>query len=424
MGRTDVPFHTSSAVGRRWVRVGSGVVLAMVLALVAHTPSANASATIYFRSVSSANPSSSTTSLSLPAPANITVGDLLFLDIDSSAGVPSQSATFTQSYDSFDSYLGWTVVTAGNIASSYTISLSSGGAANVRLIDYVGTKTSSPVTPSGTVSPTLGFGSTSLSYSSITPAAAGSMIMVGTDAEATGDTITPPSGFTSRIHQSASGSSSDNSDWLDPSSSATGTKTGSLSSGANWGTAVFAFAPAASGTLQFSTSPNTPTLPGVTLNGLPQTVSAQMSNFGVDDTTGSGSGWNVTVNGNTGGGLSPVFAQYCPNATCGSDTGPAYVASGQTLPASSLTLSTTGASWSTTGGSGSAPTFTCSAGCAMDSGSAVKVASAAVSAGEGPWSTSGLGASSVSLSTPTTLRTLSNGEVYRVDLLWTLSSTP
>src|ERR1700753_2499217 len=99
------------------------------------------------------------------------------------------------------------------------------------------------------------------------------------------------------------------------------------------------------GSLSFATAPALPTLTAITLNGQAQTTNTTMTNFTVQDATGSGAGWNVTVNGNSAGGKSPVFKQYCPNATCGTDTGPGYVTSGQTLAANSLTLSSTSASF-------------------------------------------------------------------------------
>jgi hypothetical protein len=147
-----------------------------------------------------------------------------------------------------------------------------------------------------------------------------------------------------------------------------------------------------------------------------------MNSFTVDDTTGSGSGWNVTVAGDGTAGKSAVLKQYCTQAGgCGTDP-LGYVASGQTLPANSLKLNTTGASF--TGANGTAPTFQCSSGCSVDAASPTKIASAAAGAGAGPWQTTGFGASSLSLSTATTLRTLPANEIYRADLLWTLSSGP
>src|SRR5437588_11149661 len=125
------------------------------------------------------------------------------------------------------------------------------------------------------------------------------------------------------------------------------------------------------GSLSFSTAPAMPTLKEVTLTGGAQTTNTTMTFFGVDDATGSGSGWNTTVAGQSGSEKSAVFAQYCPTATCGTDS-KGYVPSGATLPANSLTLSSTGASFSAQSGStGTAPTLQCSSPCNVDSASAV-----------------------------------------------------
>jgi WxL domain surface cell wall-binding len=179
------------------------------------------------------------------------------------------------------------------------------------------------------------------------------------------------------------------------------------------------------GSLSFSAAPAMPTLTAITLNGQAQTTNTTMTNFTVQDATGSGSGWNVTVNGNSNTGKSPVFKQYCPNATCGTDSGPGYVTGGQALPANSLTVNSTGASFSAQNGStGPAPTLQCSSACNVDSASAVKIGSAAVNAGMGTWGTTGWSATSLALSTPSTLKTLQTNEVYRADLVWTLNSGP
>jgi hypothetical protein len=178
------------------------------------------------------------------------------------------------------------------------------------------------------------------------------------------------------------------------------------------------------GSLSFSTTPAFPTLGTVTLTGGTQTTNATMTNFGIADATGSGSGWNATVAGQAGAGKSVVFKQYCPTATCGADP-EGYVTGGATLAANSLTLNSTGASFAAQSGStGTAPTLQCAGVCNVDSGSAVKIASAAVSAGMGTWLTTGFTATSLALSTASTLKALSNGEVYRVNLLWTLSTGP
>jgi uncharacterized protein YraI len=178
------------------------------------------------------------------------------------------------------------------------------------------------------------------------------------------------------------------------------------------------------GALTFSTAPTMPTLSSITLNGSAQTTTTAMTNFGVADATGTGSGWNVTVAGQSGTEKSAVFAQYCPTATCGTDV-KGYVPSGATLAANSLALSSTGASFTgQSGTTGTVPTLQCASPCNVDSAAAVKVASAALNAGMGTWLTGSFGASSLSLATPSTLKALANGEVYRVNLLWTLSTGP
>jgi hypothetical protein len=177
------------------------------------------------------------------------------------------------------------------------------------------------------------------------------------------------------------------------------------------------------GELKFGTAPVLPTLPAVTLNANSQTTNAAMTNFAITDTTSSGKGWKVTVQGQSGSGKSAVLAQYCPEAAgCGTDAF-GYIPSGKTLPAGSLTLNTTGAKF--TGGSGSAPTLQCSTSCNVDNATAVKVASAAEGgAGAGTWTTSGFSSTSLTLATATTLRALPTKEVYRVNILWTLATGP
>ena len=131
----------------------------------------------------------------------------------------------------------------------------------------------------------------------------------------------------------------------------------------------------------------------------------------------------MTAIGQSGTGKSAVFAQYCPEvAGCGSDA-LGYVAAGKKLEAKALTLNSTGASF--TGGTGAAPTLKCSPACAIDSAAAVKVASAATGgAGASTWTTTGFSATSLTLTTKTTLKTLPAREVYHVNILWTLSTGP
>jgi len=99
----------------------------------------------------------------------------------------------------------------------------------------------------------------------------------------------------------------------------------------------------AGASLAFGTAPKLPTLPTVTINAKSQTINATMATFSVATTETSG--WNVTVQGQSGTGKSAVFAQYCASAKCGT-TAEGYVTSGFTLPADSLKLNTTGAKFS------------------------------------------------------------------------------
>src|SRR5450759_5397690 len=89
---------------------------------------------------------------------------------------------------------------------------------------------------------------------------------------------------------------------------------------------------------------------------------------------GRGSGWNVSVEGQTGVGKSAVFAQYCPKAKCGVES-EGYIAGGAKLEANALTLNSTAASFSAqSGSSGTAPTLQCSTACNVDHATAVKIA--------------------------------------------------
>ena len=179
------------------------------------------------------------------------------------------------------------------------------------------------------------------------------------------------------------------------------------------------------GTLTFGTAPDVPNMPALTLNGQAQTLNAQMANFSMSDASGSGSGWNTTVIGDTSAGKSAVFKQYCPNATCGSDSGPGYVTSGATLAANSLTLNSTVAAFTAQNGTtGTAPTQQCGSGCNVDSASSSKVVSAALNAGMGTYQANSYSATSLALNAPTTIKALQANEVYRVDLVWSLNSGP
>jgi hypothetical protein len=291
------------------------------------------------------------------------------------------------------------------------------------MMSYVGADATAIGTPATNGAST----GTTITFNSVTTAVANSLVVLGGTALNGAGTIslTPPGATTTRVNLATSGAGSQlrsyNGDFIQAAAGATGNKTGTIAPSSAWGTAMVAFRPG-TGVLAFDVSPDAGTLPGVTLNGQAQTTTTQMNNFAVDDTTGSGSGWNVTVAGDGSAGKSAVLKQYCTLAGgCGAHP-LGYVAGGQTLPAASLKLSSTGASF--TGANGTAPTFQCSATCSVDAAAPTKIASAAAGAGLGPWQTTGFGASSLSLSTATTLRALPANEVYRADLLWTLASGP
>jgi hypothetical protein len=388
-----------------------------------------ADAAIYYRTGTSAENVSGSTSIAMTVPSGVAVGDLLVADVDAAGtGAITAPAGWTSIFTGagFTTYSAfhYRVATAADVAgASYTWSLTTSRKAVGRLMAYVGVDTTAIGTPA-----TNGANSgTTITYTGVTTAAANSLVVIGaaTLNGSGAESLTPPATTTTRFNIATSGSGSQmrgsNGDFIQAAAGATGNKTGSISPTNAWGTAMVAFKPVA-GTLAFDVGPDAAALPAVTLNGQAQTVSAQMSNFAVDDTTGSGSGWNMTVAGDASGGKSAVFKQYCTQAGgCGADP-LGYVTGGQTLPAGSLKLSSTGASL--TGANGTAPTFQCSSACSVDAAAPTKIASAAAGAGLGPWQTTGFGASSLSLSTATTLRALPANEIYRTDLLWTLSSGP
>jgi WxL domain surface cell wall-binding len=397
----------------------------VVLALVS---AGRADAAIYYRTSTSIENVSGSASIVMSAPSGTAVGDLLVADVDaegSSAITPPSGWTtpVSGSGGSFYGLLSYRVATAADVTgTSYTWTLGSTRKAVGRMISYVGVDTSTIGTPTGNA----GTGTT-ITFLSVTTAVANSLVIL--DAAALNgsgaESLTPPGSATTRVNLATSGSGSQlrsySGDFIQATAGATGNLTGSISPSNAWGTAMFAVKPA-TGVLAFEVAPDAADLPGVTLNGQAQTTTTQMSNFAVDDTTGSGSGWNVTVAGDGTGGKSAVLKQYCTNAGgCGAHPF-GYVSGGFTLPAASLKLSSTGASL--TGANGTAPTFQCGSPCSVDAGTATKIASAAAGAGLGPWQTTGFGASSLSLSSPTTLRAPLANEVYRVDLLWTLNSGP
>jgi hypothetical protein len=176
-------------------------------------------------------------------------------------------------------------------------------------------------------------------------------------------------------------------------------------------------------TLTFSTAPVLGNLSAITLNGATQTTttSTTLGAFAVTS-SGTNNGWNMTVASVAGVNKSSVFKEYCPNATCGSDTGPGYVTGGNTLPSGSLTLDTATASM--TGSGATKPAFQCGVSpfCTVDTTTPTKIVSASTGSSLTTWTSSG--SSTLSLSTPANLHKLQTNEVYRVNLVWTLNSGP
>jgi hypothetical protein len=424
--------------------------LALVEAMKLHPPSmralaiagllfplfaAQARATIYFRSAETAQTGSGATSIVVTRPAGVVSGDVMIASIDAEGSgsftVPTGwSSTGLFSGTSFFGFSGVYFHVAGSgEPASYSWGLGTARKATGNIVSYVGVENSSPIEVTATTAGnSVG---TSDSAASITTTVNNTRVLIdfGADDSAGSFTITPPALTSKRASVFTSGTGSvlgsQTQDFTQATAGATGTKTFTASASNPWGAITIALKPG-TGLLGFDVPPSTPALPAVTLNGHAQTSNAKMNNFAVDDTT-SGSGWNVTVAGNTSAGKSPVFKQYCSNGTeaCGADPANSYVSGGHTLSAGSLQLNTAGASWSTTGGSGTAPAFQCSSStCPIDASSATKIASTASGAGLGPWQTGGFSATSLALSTATTVRALPVHELYRVDLLWTLSSGP
>jgi hypothetical protein len=181
------------------------------------------------------------------------------------------------------------------------------------------------------------------------------------------------------------------------------------------------------GPLGFGNAPVASHVPTLSLSSPARAGRAQLNDFSVSDSTGAGSGWNITVNGDDNTGKSPVLKQYCPNASCGSDPGPGYIAAGTTLPADSLTFDSSGASFTAQGGStGIPPRQECDFGCFLDAppASPTKIVSAASGTGMGTFKATGFSSSSVVLAAPNAVRSLPANEVYRVDLLWSLNCGP
>jgi hypothetical protein len=405
--------------------------LALILA-VCLMAAGRADAAIYFRSaVSNQTVSGGATSMSLNVPSGTASGDVMVAVVNSaSSTAPATPSGWTKDTPSSASYGSGslTVFTrvAGNLEpASYSFTLGGTFEASGVVSTYVGVDNVTPIQDSGIATGN----SKSAVAPSVTTTSGRSMVVAALAYNAgAAITVTNPSGPTQRGSAVSPGTFIGTvvMDFLQVAAGATPTETWTLQSKVPYGASEVALDPASPGPLSLAAAPDIATLPSVTLNAQPVTVTAQMPNFEVDDATGttagtSSSGWNLTVAGDGTAGKSAVFKRFCPNTTCGSDSGPAYIAGGATLPTNSLTFVSTGASLS--GGSGTAPTFQCGSACNVDAAAPTKLVSAAATGG-GMWTTSGFAANSLRLSTATTLRSLPASEIYRVDLVWTLGTGP
>lgn len=153
------------------------------------------------------------------------------------------------------------------------------------------------------------------------------------------------------------------------------------------------------GSLGITTAPTAANFPGVTLNGSAQTVNAALDAFEVNDSRGSGAGWHVTVE-------ATQFAEH---------NGLIYVVGGKTLPTSSLRMPAPAVTQD--GTTSPAPSILSGAPWAIDAGSAVKIATAAVDTGMGKYDFS---ATSLALTVPAS----AYAKTYRSDITVSIVSGP
>ena len=403
--------------------------------------SAPAEAANFFRSASSAQNGAGSTSLAINKPAGVVAGDVMIAAVGANGNTSITAPAGWSAAGLYDaaswSNTGWIQVVfkvAGSSEpASYSWGLGTTRAGAGTIVDYIGVDNAAPVQTSavgtGTASPAVA--------PTITTASANQMVLASVGGRNTTGafTFTNPAGTTDRVGvYSSTGTPRagiDSADSIQAAAGATPTRSFTIApTTTEWAGITIGLKPNTTGTLAFDVPPDAPALSAVALNGQAQTTNATMGGVTVSDTTGStpgtGSGWNVTVVGDASAGKSAVFKQYCNSGSAcngGADPANSYVTGGRTLPAGSLKLNSTGASWTTSGGTGT-PTFQCSSGCSVDAASAAKITSAAANSGRGAWKTSGFSATSLALSTPTTMRVLPANEVYRADLVWSLNSGP
>jgi hypothetical protein len=121
------------------------------------------------------------------------------------------------------------------------------------------------------------------------------------------------------------------------------------------------------------------TLSAVTLNGQVQTQYTTLGSFTAADSTGTGSGWNITFQ------ATQFKCTYSGNA---GDKCPTAAQGGNSLPVGSLTMAPPTVACdaaSSCGGQAATPTISISSNTGIDVASAVKVASAAANTGMGTY---------------------------------------
>lgn len=148
---------------------------------------------------------------------------------------------------------------------------------------------------------------------------------------------------------------------------------------------------------------------GVTLDGTLNTSPATMSAFDVNDSRGTGAGWNVTIG-------ATEFAEWDSTLNAGAG---GYVTSGRTIGTSRTSMATaTVAKADAT--SSTEPTMTAGA-YTLDAGSAVKIASAAADGtGMGSYTITPGGSNGVTL----TVDADTYAKTYRSDVTVTLATGP
>jgi hypothetical protein len=391
-----------------------------------------ADAAVYFRAAATNQTApGGATSMSLNVPTGTASGDVMVAVIDSaSTTAPATPGGWIKDTASSASYGSGSLTVFTHVAgssepASYSFTLGGTFEASGEVGTYVGVNNTTPIQSSGIAT---GNSKTAIAPSVTTTSSNVPVVTALAYNAGSAATVTNPGATTQRGTALSLGTFIGTVvvEFVQTSAGATPSQSFGISSKVPYGAAEIALNPASPGPLSFAVAPDVAALPSIALNGQSQTVTAQMPGFEVDDATGttagtSASGWNMTVTGDVSGGKSAVFKRYCPNATCGSDSGPAYVAGGATLPANSLTLVSTGGSIA--GGSGTAPTFQCGSACNVDAAAPTKIVSAAATGG-GMWTASGFAANSLRLSTATTLRVLPASEIYRADLVWTLNTGP